>query len=170
MSAMWEDSTCGYAMLLLVSSLLHWNSQLQNHPPQGNITHVPQQYLRPSQQHEGLLIAPTQQASSDISEVTYWYPCSGATHHLTLELNNIMNKSQFSAPDQVFMGNGKGLPIHHIVLLQCQLKRGLYVFDNLNFTSSHPQNSTVSFKLCTTTTTPFSSKPFITSATRKSII
>lgn len=111
---MWEDSTCGYAMLLLVSSLLHWNSQLQNHPPQGNITHVPQQYLRPSQQHEGLLIAPTQQASSDISEVTYWYPCSGATHHLTLELNNIMNKSQFSAPDQVFMGNGKGLPIHHI--------------------------------------------------------
>ena len=42
-----------------------------------------------------------------------WYPYSRATHHLTPDLNNLLTKSQFPSSDEVFMGNGKGLPIHH---------------------------------------------------------
>ena len=44
-----------------------------------------------------------------------WYPDSGATHHLTSDLNNLNLKSDdYIGPDQIKIGNGTGLPIHHI--------------------------------------------------------
>ena len=57
------------------------------------------------------LVKPT---TAEIIQDNNWYPDSGATHHLTPNLNNLLTKSQFPSSDEVFVGNGKGLPIHHI--------------------------------------------------------
>ena len=44
-----------------------------------------------------------------------WYPDSGATHHVTSDMKNLNLKSEaFHGPDQIRIGNGKGLSIHHI--------------------------------------------------------
>jgi hypothetical protein len=44
-----------------------------------------------------------------------WYPESDATHHVTFDMKNLNFKSEeFHGPDQVRIGNGKGLSIHHI--------------------------------------------------------
>lgn len=43
-----------------------------------------------------------------------WYPDSGATNHLTPNLDNLVNKSNYEGNDQIQMGNGTGLGIHHI--------------------------------------------------------
>ncbi|XP_019051798.1 PREDICTED: uncharacterized protein LOC109114113 [Nelumbo nucifera] len=38
-----------------------------------------------------------------------WYPNSGATHHLTQDLENLQNKSEYSGPNQVTIGNETSL-------------------------------------------------------------
>jgi hypothetical protein len=44
-----------------------------------------------------------------------WYPDSGATHHLTPDLNNLtLNAADYTGSDQICMGNGNGLAIEHI--------------------------------------------------------
>jgi hypothetical protein len=44
-----------------------------------------------------------------------WYPDSGATHHLTSDLANLnISAADYSGSDCIQIGNGKGLPIHHI--------------------------------------------------------
>jgi hypothetical protein len=44
-----------------------------------------------------------------------WYPDSGATHHLTSNLSNLnISAAEYVGNDRIQMGNGKGLPIHHI--------------------------------------------------------
>jgi hypothetical protein len=44
-----------------------------------------------------------------------WYLDSGATHHLTSDLENLNLRAEpYMGSDQVKIGNGKGLPIHHI--------------------------------------------------------
>jgi histone deacetylase 1/2 len=41
-----------------------------------------------------------------------WYPDSGASFHVTADARNIQEPSLFDGADQVFIGNGQGLPIH----------------------------------------------------------
>ncbi|PNY03039.1 hypothetical protein L195_g026362, partial [Trifolium pratense] len=41
-----------------------------------------------------------------------WYPDSGASYHVTADARNIQEPSFFDGADQVYIGNGQGLPIH----------------------------------------------------------
>jgi hypothetical protein len=44
-----------------------------------------------------------------------WYPDSGATHHLTNDLANLnVRVDEYTGNDQIRVGNGTTLPIHHI--------------------------------------------------------
>jgi hypothetical protein len=44
-----------------------------------------------------------------------WYPDSGATHHLTFDLSNLnISSEDYTGSNQVHMGNGIDLSIHHI--------------------------------------------------------
>ncbi|KAH0657481.1 hypothetical protein KY289_026229 [Solanum tuberosum] len=42
-----------------------------------------------------------------------WYPDSGASHHITPDLENLHHVEDYNGMDQVQVGNGQGLPIHH---------------------------------------------------------
>lgn len=43
-----------------------------------------------------------------------WYPDSSATNHVTADATNLMQKTKYHGPEQVHVGNGKGLAIKHI--------------------------------------------------------
>ena len=43
-----------------------------------------------------------------------WYPDSGASNHVTSEPGNLVTKQEYFGPDQVQVGNGKGLLIKHV--------------------------------------------------------
>ncbi|KAI5424361.1 hypothetical protein KIW84_030518, partial [Lathyrus oleraceus] len=38
----------------------------------------------------------------------WWYPDSGASHHVTPEISNLSDASSLPGTEQVFMGNGQG--------------------------------------------------------------
>jgi hypothetical protein len=64
-----------------------------------------------------------------------WYPDSGAMHHLTSDMSNLnLIAEVYTRTDQIHIGNGKGLSIHHIgntrllpPSLNCDLLDVLYV-------------------------------------------
>ena len=56
------------------------------------------------------MVATTPKFSYDSS----WYPNSGATNHITLDIHNLMNKTEFVGQDKIMMGNGTCLNIKHI--------------------------------------------------------
>ena len=43
-----------------------------------------------------------------------WYPDSGATHHMTLDPHNLMEKTDYGGSERVIIGNGSGLQINHV--------------------------------------------------------
>jgi hypothetical protein len=44
-----------------------------------------------------------------------WYPDSGATHHVTSDLANLnVHADEYQGSEQIRVGNGTSLPIHHI--------------------------------------------------------
>lgn len=44
-----------------------------------------------------------------------WYPDTGATNHITSDFGNLtLGMKEYRGFDQVHVGNGQGLPIHHI--------------------------------------------------------
>jgi len=43
-----------------------------------------------------------------------WYPDSGATHHITNDVNNYTKKQAFNGNDVVKLGNGAGMNIRHV--------------------------------------------------------
>ena len=43
-----------------------------------------------------------------------WYPNSEMTNVLTIDITNLMTKTKFFGPNQVHIGNGKGLSINYI--------------------------------------------------------
>lgn len=45
------------------------------------------------------------------TSVASWYPDSGASFHVTNDANNIQQVTSFEGPDQIYIGNGQGLPI-----------------------------------------------------------
>uniref|UniRef100_A0A2N9EM64 Uncharacterized protein n=1 Tax=Fagus sylvatica TaxID=28930 RepID=A0A2N9EM64_FAGSY len=71
-----------------------------------------QQYQAPmaSQPGSQAFVAAT---SPSIDQV--WYPDTGANNHLTADLSHLnLNAEQYTGSDQVHIGNGEGLHIHHI--------------------------------------------------------
>ena len=55
----------------------------------------------------------------------YWFLDTGATHHLTNNATHLSDVHPYHGPDQVSIGNGKKLPIHHIgcTLLSTKYKK-----------------------------------------------
>lgn len=43
-----------------------------------------------------------------------WFSDTGATHHVTPDIASLSHSKEYHGPDQLHMGNGKGLPIQHI--------------------------------------------------------
>ncbi|MCI86943.1 retrovirus-related pol polyprotein from transposon TNT 1-94, partial [Trifolium medium] len=44
----------------------------------------------------------------------WWYPDSGASHHVTPDASNLSDAASLPGSDQVLMGNGQGLAINSI--------------------------------------------------------
>lgn len=53
-------------------------------------------------------------ATPDIVNNSSWYPDSGATNHVTWDLNNLSYGSPYHGNKRIYMGNGVGLNITHI--------------------------------------------------------
>nr|KYP49181.1 hypothetical protein KK1_029116 [Cajanus cajan] len=55
-----------------------------------------------------------------------WYPNSGATNHLTPDLNNFGSKGDYTSQDKITMGNGQAIGVNHTgttyFILLCLLK------------------------------------------------
>ena len=43
-----------------------------------------------------------------------WYPDSSATNHVTSEASNLMSNAKYNGPEQLYVGDGKGLTITHV--------------------------------------------------------
>ena len=87
-------------------------SQLQGKHPWGNMAHLHQQLSENF--FPGTSSPSVKPTTPEMIQDNNWYSDSRATHHLTPNLNNFLTKSQFYSSNEVFVGNGKGLPIHHI--------------------------------------------------------
>jgi hypothetical protein len=62
-----------------------------------------------SSQMQALLATPQQTTDPN------WYPDSGATHHVTSDLANLnIRADEYQGSEQIRVGNGTSLPIHHI--------------------------------------------------------
>uniref|UniRef100_A0A803NJ32 Polyprotein n=1 Tax=Cannabis sativa TaxID=3483 RepID=A0A803NJ32_CANSA len=48
-----------------------------------------------------------------VSQDTNWYPDSGAMNHCTPDAQNLINRCNYNGPDDIYVGDGTGLPIHH---------------------------------------------------------
>ncbi|KAH0765342.1 hypothetical protein KY285_001213 [Solanum tuberosum] len=64
-----------------------------------------------------------------------WYPDSSATHHITPDLSNLHHVEDYKGMDQVHIGNGQGLPIHHTGRLFFQVG---VMMDSSHSISNHP--------------------------------
>lgn len=53
-------------------------------------------------------------ATSANTESNCWFPDSGATHHVTNDVNAVEQVSTTPPPEHVLMGNGQGLPVQSI--------------------------------------------------------
>lgn len=43
-----------------------------------------------------------------------WYPDSGATNHITPDVNNLSSKMSYNGFEQIFVGDASGLEIKHV--------------------------------------------------------
>ena len=87
-------------------------SQLQGNRSQENMAHLHQQLSEiffPGTSSPSIKLT-----TLEMIQDNNWYTNSEATHHFTPNLNNLLTKSQFPSLGEVFVGNGKGLSIHHI--------------------------------------------------------
>lgn len=50
----------------------------------------------------------------ELSSENAWYPDSGATNHVTFDLNNLNLGSEYQGSERIQMGNGAGLKISHL--------------------------------------------------------
>ena len=86
-----------------------------------------------------------------------WYPCTGASHHLTPDFSNLNVSSEaYSGTDQITIDNGQGLPISYIGNASLStpnhsfsLKQVLYVPNackNILFVSQFARDNSVFFK------------------------
>uniref|UniRef100_A0A2N9HBX8 Reverse transcriptase Ty1/copia-type domain-containing protein n=1 Tax=Fagus sylvatica TaxID=28930 RepID=A0A2N9HBX8_FAGSY len=84
-------------------------------------------YTRDSRPHmQALLATPQSQCDSN------WYPDSGATHHMTNDLANLnVRADEYTGHDQIRVGNGTALPIHHIGTTQLTAPSTSFLLQNV---------------------------------------
>ena len=84
-------------------------------------------YTRDSRPHMQALLA-TPQSQCDPN----WYPDSGATHHMTNDLANLnVRVDEYTGNDQIRVGNGTALPIHHIGTTQLTAPSTSFLLQNV---------------------------------------
>ncbi|KAJ3699566.1 hypothetical protein LUZ61_003271 [Rhynchospora tenuis] len=76
--------------------------------PNSSSSSQSQQPQQTTQPHQALVAEP-----SMTSPTASWFMDSGATTHVTPDLNNLSSSQVYTGTDQVHMGNGKGLTISH---------------------------------------------------------
>ncbi len=60
-----------------------------------------------------------------------WYPNTSATHRITSDLNNLnLQQEDYTSIEQVHVGNGQGLPIHHLGSSSLSCPRANFLFKN----------------------------------------
>lgn len=74
-------------------------------------------------------ISSTSSSNATSPASSIWYPDSGASHHLTAQLQHLHLQAPYTGDDRVLMGNGAGLPILHT---------GSSAFNNLSTTFHLP--------------------------------
>ncbi|KAJ3708372.1 hypothetical protein LUZ61_012077 [Rhynchospora tenuis] len=93
-----------------------------------NAPQAPSSFSGPPQAHVAQTSTPST-ASPD------WFLDSGATHHITSDINNLSSFEPYAGPDRLQIGDGQGMHISHIgsmdcltstVLLQAMVHNGLY--------------------------------------------
>ena len=52
-------------------------------------------------------------ANPPVNSSSPWLIDSGASSHMTNNIQNLQNPQPYSGPDKVYIGDGQGLPIHH---------------------------------------------------------
>ncbi|KAL6313055.1 hypothetical protein AAG906_025800 [Vitis piasezkii] len=77
------------------------------------------------------MVATTPEFAYDSS----WYLDFGATNHITPDIHNLMNKTEFAGQDKIMMGNGTDQASKEI-LMAGRVKNGLYVFDDFTLLPS----------------------------------
>jgi len=104
----------------------------------GKIGHTaPRCYQRPDPALVGPLAAPYQSAqayysSPNLPPEENWYPDTGATHHLTNNLQNLnISSEEYSGQDQIRIGNGTGLSISHSGSATLSLSRRKFLLNQL---------------------------------------
>uniref|UniRef100_A0A2N9GPU0 Integrase catalytic domain-containing protein n=1 Tax=Fagus sylvatica TaxID=28930 RepID=A0A2N9GPU0_FAGSY len=61
-----------------------------------------------------------------------WYPDTGATHHITYDLNNLnLQQEEYTGQDQVHVGNGQGLPINHLGSSSLSFPHATFLLKNI---------------------------------------
>jgi hypothetical protein len=61
-----------------------------------------------------------------------WYPDFGATHHITSDLANLnVRDEEYQGSEQIRMGNGTSLPIHHIGTTQLSTPTTNFCLNNV---------------------------------------
>ena len=57
-----------------------------------------------------------------------WYPDFGATHHMTPDPMNLMDKMDYAGSEKLIVGNGLGMSIHHVGNFSFKLDLSNYSF------------------------------------------
>jgi hypothetical protein len=71
-------------------------------------------------------------ATPAMSNDLNWYPDTGTTHHITSDVNNLnLQHDEYSGPKQVYVGNGQGLPIHHLGSSSLSSSNATFLLNNV---------------------------------------
>jgi hypothetical protein len=60
-----------------------------------------------------------------------WYPDTGATHHITNEMNNLNVSSEYTGANQIRAGNSSSLSITHIGSATFSVSRQQFLLKHL---------------------------------------
>ncbi|KAF5472556.1 hypothetical protein F2P56_009267 [Juglans regia] len=87
------------------------------------------------------LLANNTSLSTPSPNTTTWYSNTVAFHRFTSEFNNLnLESTPYQGPDQVFIGDGSALPIHHLGFVQIPTTAGNFLLHNLFHVPSISRN------------------------------
>ncbi|CAL1410369.1 unnamed protein product [Linum trigynum] len=79
-------------------------------------------------------------SSAQMLHSQQWLMDSGTNHHLTSDLDNLANHSEYNGIDHVMFGNGKSLPISHYGSSPASLSHTSIALDNILHVRNAPYN------------------------------
>lgn len=82
-------------------------------------------------------------------EDTCWFPDSGATNHVTNDLNQLSINSEYTGPEKIHVGNGMGLPITHVGSASLHVNSRVFHLKNLLHVPSITKNLLSVSQFCT---------------------